>query len=69
MTPAPNDPTELRWVNSGIDTPSYAAVNRILADEDNSALFIFAVLLGVAGAALIGSLQVAIHIFSARKSV
>ena len=68
MTPAAGDPTELRWVSHRYASAFYAALNQGAAAVDNNTLFIFAALLGVAGAALIGSLQGAIHILSRRKA-
>jgi len=68
-TPPANDQTELQWVsNFGPIKPSYTAIDQGTAATDNDALFLFAVLLGVAGAALVGSLQGIIHILSSRRS-
>lgn len=67
MTPTPADPAELRWFsNFGIQA-NYVAVDPGIAAEHSDVLFVFAVLLGVAGAALIGSLQGVVHILSSRK--
>lgn len=67
MAPNPKDPTELRWRSSAEIAPYYVTIAQGVVDV-NDILFVFAILLGVAGAALIGSLQATIHIISSRKS-
>jgi hypothetical protein len=67
MTPSPADPAELRWFSNSSIQANYVAVNPGLAAEHSEVLFVFAVLLGLAGAALIGSVQGVVHILSSRK--
>ena len=67
MTTLPSDPTELRWASNSSIHASYETINQGVFAAKNDVLFVFAVLLGVAGAALIGSLQATVHILSSRK--
>jgi hypothetical protein len=69
LTPTAKDPTELRWVsNGGYVQPFYETINQGMATAGSGVLFVFGILLGVAGAALVGSLQGTVHILSSRKS-
>lgn len=67
MTPLPSDPTGLRWNSNSTIHINYETINQGVFATKNDILFVFAVLLGVAGAALIGSLQATIHILSSCK--
>jgi hypothetical protein len=62
MAPDPKDPTELRWTTSGWVRPYYETLAQGV--DVNGILFVFAVLLGVAGSALIVSLQTTIQALS-----
>ena len=55
------------WTSQSPISVHYTIVNQQEAEDTDNALFVFAVLLGVAGAALIGSLQSAIHVLLERK--
>lgn len=69
LTPDANDQNELLWTTHSLSiTPSVAVGNDGAADITSDILFVFAILLGVAGAALLASMQSFIHILSSRKS-
>ena len=63
--------TQLQW--TGGDLPfgvSYATVDQNAVDSTNNALFVFAILLGVAGACVVASIQGVIHrLLSRERSV
>lgn len=65
------NPTQLQW--TGGDLPfgvSYATVDQNAVDSTNNALFVFAILLGVAGACVVASIQGVIHrLLSRERSV
>jgi hypothetical protein len=56
------------WTSNDNLTITYATVNQAALDRTNNALFVFAILLGVAGAGLVTSLQGAIHAMLSRRS-
>lgn len=62
LTPTQNYlPNDLTWTIHGFKSIDYTTMNQAAADDSSDLFFVFAVLLGVAGAALIGSLQAIIH--------
>jgi hypothetical protein len=65
------DSTQLQW--TGGEVPfgvSYATVDQNSVDSTNNALFVFAILLGVAGACVVASIQGVIHrLLSRERSV
>ena len=69
MTPNPSDQNDLQWTtHSALIGPSFALANQGAIDITNNILFVFAVLLGAAGAAFIACLQAFIRIRSSRNS-
>jgi hypothetical protein len=66
---APNSATtnNLQWSGHGDISIQYDTAARTVASDTNNVLFVFAILLGVAGAGLLGCLQTTIHILSDRK--
>jgi hypothetical protein len=63
-----NANNEMEWTSSDSMSPQFMATDQGAADTASNVLFVFAVLLGVAGAAFIASLQSFIHILSSRQS-
>lgn len=63
LTPIRNSLVQgnLSWAIHRPEAIGYATVNQTAADDATNLLFVFAVLLGVAGAGVIASLQIAIH--------
>jgi hypothetical protein len=66
--PEPSRPNTLEWATHGTESVSYTTVNQASADATSNTLFVFALLLGVAGAGIIASLQGMIHVFSLDQS-
>jgi hypothetical protein len=64
----PNNPGFLEWTVHTGTSISYAIEDQGAADVSSNALFVFAVLLGVAGAGVIASLQSTIRIFLEGRS-
>lgn len=65
----PNVPSNiLEWTSPGEIEASYTIVNQGLLDEDNNILYVFAILLGAAGAGVLASLQCIIHVLSSRNA-
>lgn len=67
-TQDPDSQGNLEWTIHDSAQINYSTVNQESADTDSNLLFVFAVLLGVAGAGVLASLQSAIHVFSARST-
>lgn len=67
-TQSPDNQGDLEWTIHGNAQINYSTVNQESADSDSNLLFVFAVLLGVAGAGVLASLQSAIHVFYARST-
>jgi hypothetical protein len=64
----PNIPSNiLEWTGPSTIKASYTIVNQGLLDEDNNIMFVFAILLGAAGAGMLASLQGIIHVLSSRS--
>jgi hypothetical protein len=61
------DTSSPEWQSDSSLSVKYATVDQKAVDETTNLLFVFAVLLGVAGAALLASLQGIIHVFSSSK--
>jgi hypothetical protein len=60
-TPPPTDPAQMRWQTNGDPlTPSFALVDNDRKDMADKVLFTIAVMLGVAGSALLVAVQSAI---------
>jgi hypothetical protein len=69
LTPTgdPDSQGNLEWTIHDSAQISYSTVNQAAADTDTNLLFVFAVLLGAAGAGVLASLQSAVHVFSTRS--
>lgn len=67
-TQDPDNQRNLEWTIHGSAQINYSTVNQGSADSDSNLLFVFAVLLGVAGASVLASLQSAIHVFRERSA-
>jgi hypothetical protein len=61
LVPSPTAPARLVWTSHSKLSVMYATVNQPEVDSTNDALFVFAILLGVAGGGLLQSLQEILH--------
>jgi hypothetical protein len=62
------DPTELNWDSHSVISVDYQTLNQYEADSATDSLFVFAILLGVAGAGVVASLQSAIRAVLSRTA-
>jgi hypothetical protein len=68
MTTDPNYPGGLEWTSNIPIAPSYTITYQDSAAEVSNFLFVFAILLGVAGAGILASLQGAIQVLLERRA-
>ena len=67
LTPNAELPKSIQWSDALRLSPTYVITDQNALDTTSNILFVFAILLGVAGAGLLASLQGIIHAFSSQK--
>jgi hypothetical protein len=62
------EPNFVRWSEAGNIQVSYNTVAKSITNDTTGILFVFAILLGVAGAGILGAIQATVHILISSKS-
>jgi hypothetical protein len=65
-SPAP--PNDVLWSGTGNLQVSYSTAAKTANDDTTGILFVFAILFGVAGAGLLGAIQITIHVIASPES-
>jgi hypothetical protein len=62
------NPNEMLWSGTGNLQVSYNTAAKTVNDDTSDVLFVFAILFGVAGAGLLGAIQMTIHVITSPES-